>query len=266
MANSPARSSIYSSRYEDFEAAYVGEEIADNYRYQIFHVKNTGEGYISYFYADGKLDYEFYAYAGEDDFFPTFENTVIGPNQEIDLKIKSSTALAVIDGNKLDYRASAYSNFVEGATVSGDRSVELLRETETYCYYSINATVENAPANTSIALVFKANYDGTDFYLKVDSYNKYRFYTTKPIDLNKLEIGDSVSILKSAENDYYYDGFGVIGEFLGTLLLIFIIVVFIVGNIIFLTIFLPKIIRKANQRKREKELKEKQNNENNNGE
>lgn len=261
MANSPARS-VYSGRYEDFEASYVGEEIIDNYRYQVFHVKNTGEGYISYLNVNGTaVEYDFSCTVREDDFYPIFETVVIAPNQEVDVKVKSYTALAVIDGSKLSYYSYAYTSFVEGATVSGTKNVEVLKETENYCYYSIDVQVDDATAKIANSLVFKANYDGVEFYLKVDSYQKYRFYTTEQIDLNKLEIGDPVAVLKDAEDDYYYEGLVVVGQLLLRLLLVFIAILFIVGSIIFLAIFLPKIIRKSKQRKRDQALKEKQNNE-----
>ena len=252
MANSPVRS-VYSGRYEDFEASYVGEEIIDNYRYQVFHVKNIGEGYISSFNVSGNsYSYEFSANARENEFYPIFDSVVIGPKQEVDIKIKSYNALAVIDGSKLNYYSYAYTAFVEEATVSGSYNVELLKQTESYCYYSIDVKVENVPSKESNAVVFKANYDGNDFYLKVDSYQKYRFYTSEPLDLSKLEIVDKAAVLKDVhEADNYDDGFTIIGQFLLRLLLIFVTIIFIVGSIIFLTIFLPKIIRKSNQRKRD---------------
>ena len=259
MANSAVRT-VYSNRYEDFTASYAGEEIIDNYRYQVFHVKNIGEGYISSFNVTGsKYDYDFSATAGEDGFYPIFDSVLIAPNQEIDIKVKSYTPIVAIDSAKLSYYAYAYTAFVEGATVSGTKVVELLKQEETYCYYSIDLKVDNAPSNEANAVVLKAKYDGNDVYLKLDSYRKYRFYTNEALDLSKLEIGDPVAILKNAPEDYE-DGFGDVIEFFGRLLIIFITILFIVGSIIFLAIFLPKIIRKSNERKRRQALEEKQNN------
>ena len=264
MANSAVRR-VSPDKYEDFAASYVGEEIVDNYRYQVFHVKNTGKGYMSYFAANGKLDYDFNAYANEGDFYPLFENTVIAPNQEIDVKVKSNTPIVAVDSNELEYRAYAYISFVEEATVSGSKDVELLKEEDNYCYYSIDAKVENAPSNEPYCVVFKATYDGNDFYLKVNSSDKLRFYTSEKLDLSKLEISGETAVLKDAPYDNYYDqSLVAIGQFFLRLLIIFIVIIFCVGSLIFLTIFLPKIIRKKYQRKRD--LQRQQNNQENKGE
>ena len=256
MANSPAPR-IYAERYEDFESSYVGEETIDNYRYQVFNIKNTGKGYISSFYADGKLDYEFSASARENDFYPLFENTVIGPNQNTNIKIKANTPLVAIDKNQLEYRTYAYSYFFEDAIVSGSKDVELLKQNDDYCYYSIDVQVENVPANERNSIIFKATYDGDELYLKVDSDAKYRFYTTEALDLTKFDIGNPVSVLKKTDDSYNYDeAFEAIGAFFLRLLIVFVVIIFLIGGIIFLTIFLPKIIRKKNQRKRELQKKE----------
>ena len=114
-------------------------------------------------------------------------------------------------------------------------------------------------------MVFKVAYDGNDFYLKVNSSDKLRFYTSEKLDLSKLEISEETAVLKDAPYDNYYDeSLAAIGQFFLRLLIIFIVIIFFVGSLIFLIIFLPKIIRKKNQRKRD--LQRQQNNQENKGE
>ena len=73
----------------------------------------------------------------------------------------------------------------------------------------------------------------------------------------KFDIGNPVSVLKKTDDSYNYDeAFETIGAFFLRLLIVFVVIVFLIGGIIFLTIFLPKIIRKKNQRKRELQKKE----------
>lgn len=248
MANSPARSSYY-SEYEDFEASYVREDVIDNYRYQVFHLNNKGQGYISSFTVLGAEDYDFSLYFHDYNFHPIFQNTVIAPGQEIDLSGLAYTPLATIDGSKLKYACNAYTSLNQSLTVTGDKSVSLIQKRETYCYYQLNVGIDGASSENKYGIIVNAAYEGQEFYLKVDSYEKYRFYTSESIDLSKLEIKDVAAVVdQSYQIDY--NGFSPVIDFLVRLLIIFSLVVLIVGGLIFLLIFLPKIVRKSNERKR----------------
>ena len=255
MANSPARSN-YSIVYKDFQATYIGEQIEDNYRYQKFHLNNSGDGFIETFYVNGKDSYDFYAYFYTGDFFPIFEQTLIGPHQEVDLKIKSNTPLVNVDGSKLEYRVNAYTTYTKDIAVSGSKKVELIKEELNYCYYKIDIKVDSSEQKNSHSLVVKANYDGQELYLKINTYDNYRFYTSELLDLSKLEIDGVVACLQS-NSDSDYDGLAVISAFFARLFIVFLVILFIVANIIFLTVFLPKIIRKSKQRKRDLEKQKK---------
>lgn len=251
MANSPAPRP-YPTNYKDFEASYLGEEINDNYRYQVFHINNSGDGYISDFTVNGRGKYiDFSAYADENTFSSIFENTVIGPHQEVDIKPNVYTNLATIDGNYLDYRADAYTKFSKPATVNGSKSVTQAYKSGDYCYYEVDIQLQDVEENT-YSVIFKSTYQGEVVYLKFDSLRNFHFYTREAIDLNEFEIDEAVAFL--SKNDYYsnngYDISPTIAAFLIRILVIFLIIVFFVGSLIFLLIFLPKIIRKANDKKR----------------
>ena len=76
MANSPAPARLRSQKYDDFEASYVGDELNDNYRYQIFHLKNNGIGFISELDISGLEGYEYSTYLSENTFNPIFDENV----------------------------------------------------------------------------------------------------------------------------------------------------------------------------------------------
>lgn len=265
MANSPAPARIYPKKYDDFEASYVGDEINDNYRYQIFHLKNNGTGFISELDISGLEGYEYNTYLSENTFNPIFDDTLIGPGQELDLRVKSTTPLVTIDGSKLSYRSYAYIETGNSEkTISGDKSVSLVSSYvggfgssyESYAY-QINASIEDTDTAYRYTILFKLNYDGETIYLKVENDSKLFFYTYEELDLSKLEVIEASRIYEITNtNTYYYSGCTLaLAQFLLRILVVFLVVVLVVGSIIFLTIFLPKIIRKNNAKKREKEIK-----------
>ena len=255
MANSPARGT-YSRVYEDFEATYVEEQIEDNHRYYLFHINNTGKGFIDAFYVSGQGDYEFSASVYDNNIFQPFESAFIAPNQQVDLKVKANTSLVTIDDNLLNYHAYAYSTYQKDPAVSGTKAVELIKEYDSYCYYKIDVQADDLKQGDYVYLVVKATYDNQEFYFRVSSSERYRFYTSELLDLDKLEIKGVVASISSSASGDDYSGLAALGEFFGRFLLIFVVIAFIVGNILFLTIFLPKIIRKSKQRRVNTEKKQ----------
>lgn len=262
MANSPAPARIRPQKYDDFEASYVGDEINDNYRYQIFHLKNNGTGFISELDISGLEGYEYNTYLSENTFNPIFDDTLIGPGQELDLRVKSTTSLVTIDGSKLIYHSYAYLDSGNSEkTITGDKSVSLVSSyvggSYTSYSYRINASIEGADSAYRYTILFKLNYDGETIYLKVENDSKLFFYTYEELDLSKLEVIEASRIYEITNtNTYYYSGCTLaLAQFLLRILVVFLVVVLVVGSIIFLTIFLPKIIRKNNAKKREKEIK-----------
>ena len=264
MANSPAPARIYPKQYDEFEASYVGDEVNDNYRYQVFHLKNKGDGFISELDIYSLDGYEYNSYLDTNTFHPIFDDTLIGPGQDLDLRVKSTTPLVTIDGSKLSYRSYAYIETGNSEkTISGDKSVSLVSSYvggfgspyESYAY-QINASIDGAGASYRYTFIFKLNYDGETVYLKIENDSKLVFYTYEELDLSKLEVLEASKIYEISNTEtYYYSGCTLaLAQFLLRLLVIFLVIILIVGSIIFLTVFLPKIIRRSNAKKREKEI------------
>ena len=257
MANSPVPA-CYPSYYYDVEVDYLGYEAAEeeNKGYKnTAHLKNVGQGYLTYNISVGKKQKDSsigYGSLKTDD-EPLFGETVYGPGSEFDFTFYSDNIIP--NPSKLVYTCRAYSNIDKAATVEGNLCVKLdysyHSSTSEYIenYYEIEAELKGTNDNYYYGVIFDLNYKGTSYYVFVQNY-RFNFVAFEDLDLNQLTVSVK-DVVKYDWNDEY-GLFGGCNTDLNSLLGGFLIVLLVMSAIIFLSIFLPITLTRAARRRRQR--------------
>ena len=250
MANAPAPQ-VFQNDYKDFTLTYVkSEQAGDNFNYT-YHLKNTGDGYISYINLEYEARNEYYGCSYHTYYQGTpFYNTLIEPGFDEDIVM--SAYKEIPDVKKLKQKCQGYSTFDESVTITGTRTFKLNNHYEDDYYYHVDLGLEYSDTNWHYGAVLKINYNDNLYYVKVDERNGYDIETKGELDLTKLSVLD-VTVIKSRPYMYgIVDGFTIIA------IVFFVCFFILIGGGIFAAIFIPAMVRRK-RRRRAAALAKKQN-------
>ena len=249
MANAPAPTP-HPTTYEDFvvsisDVQKYTEDVV-YYRY-LYDIKNTGEGYICDISAHFTSNNGTYQndYLQNESFDEVFYDSLIIPHQEITALGRYRLSEPSVDNYKnISYNATAYSNFADDVTVTGDYELTKLSYNNTY---KVNITLEGTKKNDFYyGVIFKITYDGKERYVHSDEMQGFDIKVTNDFDYTKLT---NIEVFKVTKTDAYHSH---MGEVLTGIAIVFIVCFFLMISMgIFSAIFFP-IMRKKRRARREK--------------
>ena len=248
MANAPAPTPR-PSEYNDYTISVsdVQKHTEDVIYYQYsYDVKNTGEGYISVIYtnlrrSDNSYDCDI---LDNDAFSGVFYDSLLIPHQEATVLGSSRLSEPSIDNYKeVRYSASAYIDFADDVTVTGDYELTTLFHNT----YKVNISLEGTKKNNFYyGVIFKITYDGEDYYVHSDEMQGFDIRVNDHFDYTKLT---NIEVVKVTKTDAYHSH---VGDVLTGIAIVFIVCFFLVISMgIFSAIFFP-IMRKKRRARREK--------------
>lgn len=249
MANAPAPTPR-PSEYEDYTISVsdVQKHTEDviYYRYS-YDVKNTGEGYISDIYVNLRRSDNSYDYDNLEgiSFDSIFYDSLIIPHQEITAIGKSRLSEPSIDNYKeVHYTASAYIDFADDVTVTGDYELTTLSYDNAY---KVNISLEGTKkGDYYYGVIFKITYDGEDHYVHSDEMRGFDIRVNNHFDYTKLT---NIEVVKVTKTDAYHSH---VGEVLtGIAIVFFVCFILVISMGIFAAIFFP-IMQKKRRARREK--------------
>ena len=258
MANAPAPTPRPSD-YEDYTISVSDvqkhSEDVIYYRYS-YDIKNTGEGYITDIYANLKRSDNSYDHDNLEDesFDSVFYDSLIIPHQEITVLGRYRLSEPSIDNYKnISYSASAYSNFADDVTVTGD--YELTKVSYASSTYKVNISLEGTKKNDFYyGVIFKITYDEQVRYVHSDEMQGFDIKVTNDFDLTKLT---NIEVFKVTKTDAYHSH---VGEVLTGIAIVFIVCfILMISMGIFSAIFFP-IMKKKRRARRAAALRAKQEN------
>ena len=246
MAASTA-SEIDYGEYRSFELTFVKEESLYSYNFYSFNLKNTGDGYIDYFYIQNDSDeISFNATLENDEIYPPFLYGVIEPGFDKDVVFVTKNKIP--ESHNVVGKAYAYSTVAEEVSLSGSKevsySLELSDKANSLYAYNIDVSFSGLSSDYDYSAAIKLTYEGEAYSVKCnDIRNDFYITANTELNLSNLTI-DEVVPLKSKQR-YYYDGLFInLGDALGTFILFFVIFGLFVSFGIFAAIFFPAMSRR----------------------
>lgn len=243
MGNSP-RPQVFTASYNGFKLSYVKEEVVGERYYYTYHLKNTGNGYISRIELSRTLvdytsmSYQFY------NMCPPFNDNVLPPGVEMDItfdhyeKVKNPSGL-----NKL---CEAYATFDADTFISGSNAITFNHEDSGRYYYDIDLSLTHESDDYYYGAILELNYDGDTFFIKTDETEEFKIETSALLDTSKITI-NNITVIKS------HGAFYGCGDAIMSILMILLVSFLIVISMgIFAAIFIPAMVRRKRRNRAKK--------------
>ena len=246
MANATA-ADLDNSEYQNFALTYIDEESHYGYNFYRFNLKNTGDGYIDYFYIQNDPnENSFNATLENDEIYPPFLYGIIEPG--FDKDVVFTTKNKIPESHNVVGKAYVYSIVAEEVSFNGSKevsySLELSDKASSLYAYNIDVSFSGLLSDYDYSAAIKLTYEGETYCVKCNDIRN-DFYITANVELNLSNLTiDEIVPLKSKQR-YYYDGLFInLGDALRTFLIFFIILGLFISFGIFAVIFFPAMARR----------------------
>lgn len=243
MGNSP-RPQVFTQSYKEFSLSYLKEEVVDEKYYYTYHLKNTGQGYISRVELSRTLgDYVFMSYSTYNKFLP-FRDALLPPGTEMDVIFDNYEKVKNPGG--LFKQCDAYATFDTGVNIAGTQTIKFSKEDTGSYYYDVDISLIHGEDDYHYGAILTLDYDENTYYVKIDETENYVMETYAELDLSKLTL-QHIKVIKS--HGAYYGCANAISSILIILLVSFLIVV---SMGIFAAIFIPAMVRRKRRNRAKK--------------
>ena len=189
-----------------------------------------------------------------DAFNGVFYDSLLIPHQEATVLGSSRLSEPSIDNYKeVRYTASAYIDFADDVTVTGD--YELTKVSYASSTYKVNISLEGTKKNDFYyGVIFRITYDGEDHYVHSDEMQGFDIRVNDHFDYTKLT---NIEVVKVTKTKAYHSH---VGEVLTGIAIVFIVCfILMISMGIFSAIFFP-IMKKKRRARRAAALRAKQEN------